>query len=208
MRIDEVYCDKCGKKLVIYTPEDKDIAKYSWKYGNNNSNELYADLCIKCKEKFDKHIREFFDEEEQMQIKFKKLSKDAKLPEYKTTGSAGMDVYSIENCFLHPLERRILKTGIAVEIPSGYEIQVRPRSGLACKEGISVINTPGTIDADYRGEIGICLVNLSNEMYPVKVGDRIAQLVVNKIEQPEIVEVDELDVTERGDGGFGSTGKN
>lgn len=142
-----------------------------------------------------------------MQLKFKKLSPEAKLPEFKTKGAAGMDITTIDTYILAPLERKIFQTGLAVAIPEGYEIQVRPRSGLACREGLSVINTPGTIDSDYRGEIGVCLVNLTKNHYPVKAGDRIAQLVVNKVEQPEIIEVEELDETDRGDGGFGSTGK-
>lgn len=141
-----------------------------------------------------------------MKLKFKKLVEDAIIPEFKTAGSAGMDICSIQNDTLAPGEFKIIKTGLACAIPEGYEIQVRPRSGLACKHGVTVINTPGTIDSDYRGEIGVGLVNLSKGQFDIKKGDRIAQLVVNKIERPEIEIVEELDSTERGEGGFGSTG--
>ena len=142
-----------------------------------------------------------------MKLKFKKLNEEAIIPEFKTVGSAGMDIASIEPVTLEPMQFKIVKTGLAVEIPDGYEIQVRPRSGMACKRGITVINTPGTIDADYRGEIGVGLINLSPIQVLIGHGERIAQLVVNKIEQPEIEIVSELDETERGAGGFGSTGK-
>ena len=118
-----------------------------------------------------------------------------------------MDVKCIESVMLAPGQFAIVKTGLACAIPEGYEIQVRPRSGLACKCGITVINTPGTIDSDYRGEIGVGLINLSGQTAFITKGERIAQLVVNKIEQPEIVVVDELSKTDRGSGGFGSTGK-
>ena len=129
------------------------------------------------------------------------------LPQFKTIGSAGMDICSIEDVILQPSEFRIIKTGLAMQIEQGYEIQVRPRSGLACKYGITVINTPGTIDSDYTGEVCVGLINLSKTEYHINVGDRIAQLVINKVEQPEIELVQELDQTERGSGGFGSTGK-
>jgi len=141
-----------------------------------------------------------------MKIKFKKLNGEAIIPEFKTSGAAGMDIASIEPVTLEPMQFKIVKTGLAVEIPDGYEIQVRPRSGMACKKGITVINTPGTIDADYRGEIGVGLINLSPVSVLIGHGERIAQLVVNKIEQPEIEVVTELSDTERGAGGFGHTG--
>lgn len=142
-----------------------------------------------------------------MKIKFKKLQEDAIIPEFKTYGSAGMDICSTEDVTIMPGHFKIVKTGLACQIDIGYEIQVRPRSGMACKHGITVINTPGTIDSDYRGEIGVGLINLSQGQYDIKKGDRIAQLVVNRIEQPIIEIVEELDETYRGSGGFGSTGK-
>ena len=133
-----------------------------------------------------------------------------KLPEYETELSAGMDVRAfIENPInLKPLERTLVKTGLYVELEKGFEIQVRPRSGLALKKGITVLNSPGTIDADYRGEIGIILINLSKEKFIINSGDRIAQLVVCKYEQPIIKLSDSLGETERGKKGFGSTGVN
>jgi len=142
-----------------------------------------------------------------MQIKFKKLCNDAIIPEYKTAGSAGMDICTIDEFILMPGERKIFQTGLAVAVEDGYEVQVRARSGLSAKEGVTVINGVGTIDSDYRGQIGVALVNLSDKVVHIHPGDRIAQLVVNKIEQPEIIVVDELGETIRGEGGFGSTGK-
>ena len=133
-----------------------------------------------------------------------------KLPLYETELSAGMDVRAfIENPInLKPLERTLVKTGLYVELEKGFEIQVRPRSGLALKKGITVLNSPGTIDADYRGEIGIILINLSKEKFIINSGDRIAQLVVCKYEQPLIKPSDSLGETKRGKKGFGSTGVN
>lgn len=130
------------------------------------------------------------------------------LPHYETTGSAGMDLRAnIEDAIiLKPLERAIIKTGLFIALPNGYEAQVRPRSGLAAKKGITVLNSPGTIDADYRGEIGVILVNLSNEEFTIEDGERIAQLVIAKHEQVSWDSVDVLDETKRGAGGFGSTG--
>ncbi len=131
------------------------------------------------------------------------------LPQYATKASAGLDLRAnlSEDIELKPLERVLIKTGLYIELPVGYEAQVRPRSGLAYKHGINVLNSPGTIDADYRGEIGVILVNLSNQSFTVTNGERIAQLVIAKHEQAEWVEVEELSDTERGAGGFGSTGK-
>lgn len=131
------------------------------------------------------------------------------LPKYQTTASAGMDVQAntTEDITLAPLGRAMIPTGLSVAIPEGYEIQVRPRSGLAAKHGITVLNSPGTIDADYRGEIKVILVNLSGSEFVIKPGERIAQLVVARHEQPKWQEVEILDATERGEGGFGSTGK-
>ena len=130
------------------------------------------------------------------------------LPAYETIASAGLDVRANleESIELKPLERVLVKTGLFLEIPVGYECQVRPRSGLALKKGISVLNSPGTIDADYRGEVGVILVNLSSETFVIEDGERIAQLVFAKVEQASWEEVEELTTTDRGAGGFGSTG--
>ena len=133
-----------------------------------------------------------------------------KLPKYETELSAGMDVRAFldSSITLEPLDRILVKTGLFVELEKGFEIQVRPRSGLALKKGITVLNSPGTIDADYRGEIGVILINLSKEKFVISSGDRIAQLVVCKHEQPKIVLSSSLSETQRGDKGFGSTGIN
>ena len=130
------------------------------------------------------------------------------LPNYETIASAGMDLRASlsEPRILKPLERSIVGTGLFIELPIGYEAQVRPRSGLAAKKGITVLNAPGTIDADYRGEIGVILVNLSNEDFIINNGERIAQIVIAKHERAEWINVDELSKTSRGEGGFGSTG--
>jgi dUTP pyrophosphatase len=130
------------------------------------------------------------------------------LPHYETPASAGMDLraHIKEPIILAPLERAIVKTGLFIELPIGYEAQVRPRSGLAAKKGITVLNAPGTVDADYRGEIGVILVNLSNESFTVENGERVAQLVIAKHERALWEEVETLSDTERGAGGFGSTG--
>lgn len=132
------------------------------------------------------------------------------LPQYETIASAGLDVRAnIDQAItLEPLGRSLVKTGLFVEIPVGYEIQVRPRSGLAFKKGITVLNSPGTIDADYRGEIGVLLVNLSSEPFVVEDGERIAQLVLASHEQASWQEVEILEDSDRGQGGFGSTGTN
>jgi dUTP pyrophosphatase len=133
---------------------------------------------------------------------------DHDLPHYETGASAGMDLRAniSEMVTLQPLERAIIKTGLFMELPVGVEAQVRPRSGLAAKKGITVLNAPGTIDADYRGEIGVILVNLSDEAFEINNGERIAQLVITKHERAEWMEVNELSETARGEGGFGSTG--
>lgn len=129
------------------------------------------------------------------------------LPEYKTEGSAGMDLCSAEEeITLGSLERALVSTGLFMEIPLGYEGQVRPRSGLSIKHGISLINCTGTIDSDYRGEIKIPIVNLSNDPYTIKRGDRIAQIIFAQVEQATLVEVESISETDRGHGGFGSTG--
>src|SRR5210317_1681318 len=131
-----------------------------------------------------------------------------KLPHYETSASAGMDLRAniSESRILKPLERSIVGTGLFIELPVGIEAQVRPRSGLAAKKGITVLNAPGTVDADYRGEVGVILVNLSNEDFIVNDGERIAQLVIAKHERADWVEVEVLSETDRGKGGFGSTG--
>jgi dUTP pyrophosphatase len=131
------------------------------------------------------------------------------LPEYATTGSSGMDIRAdLENeVILKPLERALVPTGLFLEIPQGYEAQIRPRSGLAIKQGITCLNTPGTIDADYRGEIKVILINLSNEQVTLSHGDRIAQMVFMKIEQVQLISVTTINETLRGEGGFGHTGK-
>ena len=130
------------------------------------------------------------------------------LPHYETIASAGMDLRAnlTESITLQPLERTIIKTGLFIELPLGYEAQVRPRSGLAFKNGITVLNSPGTVDADYRGEIGVILVNLSNQVFEIQNGERIAQLIIAKHDRAEWIEVQELSQTARGEGGFGSTG--
>jgi dUTP pyrophosphatase len=130
------------------------------------------------------------------------------LPEYKTRGSAGVDIsaHVSEPVVLKPLERGLIPTGLFIELPEGYEAQIRPRSGLAMKNGITCLNTPGTIDSDYRGEIKVILINLSSENFTINNGDRIAQMVIARHEQAAFVEVEVLEATTRGAGGFGHTG--
>jgi len=140
-----------------------------------------------------------------MELKIKKLTQDAVLPQYKTKQSAGMDLSSTEEAILKPMEIKLIPTGLSLEIENGFEAQVRPRSGLALK-GITVLNTPGTIDSDYRGEVKVILMNFSKEEFKINKGDRIAQLIIAKVEQAIIKESGELGSTERGSGGFGSTG--
>lgn len=142
-----------------------------------------------------------------MQIKIINKSSH-ELPNYETIASAGMDLRAnlSESITLKPLERIIVKTGLFIELPIGIEAQVRPRSGLAAKKGITVLNAPGTVDADYRGEIGVILINLSHENFTIENGERIAQLVIAKHERAEWVQVEALSETSRGEGGFGSTG--
>jgi dUTP pyrophosphatase len=142
-----------------------------------------------------------------MQIKIINKSQHS-LPNYETIASAGMDLRAniTEPVVLKTLERALIKTGLFIELPIGYEAQVRPRSGLAFKNGITVLNSPGTIDADYRGEIGVILVNLSQETFVIQNGERIAQMVFAQHERAEFVQVQELSETSRGEGGFGSTG--
>lgn len=141
-----------------------------------------------------------------MTVRFRLLDSSAKLPTYAHLGDAGMDVCSIEDVVIAPGARHLVKTGFAMELPDGFEAQVRPRSGLAIKSGITVLNTPGTIDSGYRGEVGVILINLSDVPFHVEKGMKIAQMVIAKFERAEIEEVSELSSSERGAGGFGSTG--
>ena len=144
-----------------------------------------------------------------VRILVKKFDKNIKLTAYKTSGSSGMDLaaYIKNKITIDPGKTVMIPTGIAVAIPKNYEIQIRPRSGLAAKKGISVLNTPGTVDADYRGEIKIILINLSKKLFVVKLGDRIAQMILCPVIRAKLKEVKELPKTIRGKGGFGSTGK-
>jgi dUTP pyrophosphatase len=144
-----------------------------------------------------------------MQIEIINRSKHP-LPKYETIFSAGMDLYADieESIVLKPMQRTLVKTGLFIALPDNYEAQIRPRSGLSYKKGITVLNSPGTIDADYRGEIGVILINLSEENFIVKDGERIAQMVIAPYVKAQWSEVEELAATDRGEGGFGSTGKN
>jgi dUTP pyrophosphatase len=141
-------------------------------------------------------------------IQIKKLSNSVSIPKYETSGSSGMDIAAhIENnIIINPGEKALVSTGFSVAVPKGYEIQIRPRSGLAAKKNITVLNTPGTIDADYRGEIKVILINLGKEKFVVENGERIAQMVVCPVVQANLEEVKELSETKRGSSGFGSTG--
>ena len=144
-----------------------------------------------------------------MKVEVKIINKSRHdLPAYETSGSAGMDLRANldEKIILKPFERFAIPTGLFIELPQGYEAQIRPRSGLSLKTGLSIPNSPGTIDSDYRGEIKVIVANLSNEVVEIKDGDRIAQMVIAKYERAEWIEVDNIDATERGAGGFGSTG--
>lgn len=142
-----------------------------------------------------------------IEIKIINRSKNL-LPQYQTEHAAGVDLSADidENIEIKPLERKLIGTGLYIEIPEGYEAQIRPRSGLAAKSGITVINTPGTIDSDYRGEIKVCLVNISNDIYIVKQGDRIAQMIFARFEKADFIVTEKLSETTRGEGGYGHTG--
>ncbi len=144
-----------------------------------------------------------------MKVKIVNKSKHG-LPKYETTYSAGLDLRANldKPVLLNPLERALIPTGLFIELPEGYEAQIRPRSGLALKHGISLLNTPGTIDSDYRGEIKIILVNVSNNPYHINDGDRIAQMIISQFVQVDLVQVENISITKRGAGGFGHTGKN
>jgi len=143
-----------------------------------------------------------------IKIQIKKLSNSVSTPKYKTLGSSGMDIaaHIVDNIIINPGEKALVATGISIAIPRGYEVQIRPRSGLAAKKNITVLNSPGTIDADYRGEIKVILINLGKEKFVVESGDRIAQMVVCPVVQASLDEVKELSDTARGSDGFGSTG--
>ena len=140
-------------------------------------------------------------------VKFKKLNPDAILPDYAHVGDAGMDLYSVEDLVIEPLTWKLVKTGLACELPQGTEGQVRSKSGIALKNGVFVLNTPGTVDENYRGEIGVILYNLNTkEPFVIKKGQKIAQYVIANVEYVDTIEVETLDETDRGEGGFGSTG--
>ena len=141
-----------------------------------------------------------------MTLKFKRIHPDAVLPSYAHPGDAGMDVRSVEDLTVPPGARALVHTGLVMILPPLFEAQVRPRSGLALKHGITVLNTPGTIDSGYRGEVGVILVNLGDAAFEVKKGDKVAQLVIAPVTQPEVVEATEVSETDRGVRGFGSTG--
>ena len=141
-----------------------------------------------------------------MTLSFRRIHPDAVMPAYAHASDAGMDVRSVRELVIPPGGRALVPTGLVVNLPAGYEAQVRPRSGLALKAGVTVLNSPGTIDAGYRGEIGVILANFGQDDFKVNVGDRIAQLVIARVLQPVVVEATEVDSTDRGAGGFGSTG--
>jgi len=142
-----------------------------------------------------------------MIVNILRVDKDLPLPNYAHEGDAGVDLCSAEDYILKPAETKLISSGIKIEIPKGYEAQIRPRSGIALKNSVTVLNTPGTIDHQYRGIVGIILINHGKNDFPIKKRDRIAQLIFNKIESVDFKEVEELSETKRGDGGFGSTGK-
>jgi len=141
-----------------------------------------------------------------LKIKIQKINEDAIIPEYAHDDDAGMDVYSTKNYLLLPNHRILVGTGLKVEIPKGYEMQIRPKSGLALREGITVLNTPGTVDSSYRGEVGVVLINHSSKPYKIEKNQKVAQIVFNKIERAKLLLKEALSETKRGEGGFGSTG--
>ncbi len=140
-------------------------------------------------------------------IRIKKIRDNAVTPHYEHDGDAGMDLYAVEDSSLHPGERKLIPTGLQVEVPKGYEMQIRPKSGLALKYGITVLNTPGTVDSCYRGEVEVIMLNASDRDYEIKAGEKVAQAVIAKVEKAVVEEVEELTETQRGSGGFGSTGR-
>lgn len=142
-----------------------------------------------------------------VKVKFNSLSIDTVPPEYKSAGASGFDLHTIDEFIIKPKERKLVSTGLSFEIPKGYEIQIRPRSGLASKFGVTVLNSPGTIDSDYRGEVKVLLYNTGNRAVKIGMFDRIAQAVVCPVSQAKLIWAEELEETERGSGGFGSTGR-
>jgi dUTP pyrophosphatase len=145
--------------------------------------------------------------EKKIELKVKRLDKSIPLPSYAHSGDAGLDLYAAEDVTLRPFERRLVSTGIKIEIPYGYAGFVQPKSGRAMREGLSIVNTPGLIDAGYRGEVKVILINLDpHKEIVIKKGEKIAQLVIQKVEEVRVIEVEELSETSRGEGGFGSTG--
>lgn len=141
-----------------------------------------------------------------IKVKIKKIKDNAILPKYAHKGDAGVDLYSTGDYTLKPGERVLVSTGIKIAVPKGYEAQIRPKSGLALNHGISIVNTPGTIDSSYRGEVRIIIINHGKENFKIEKGKKIAQMIFNKVEEAEFEEIEELDNTARGEGGFGSTG--
>ena len=141
-----------------------------------------------------------------MKIKIELTDENAKLPDYAHAGDAGMDLYSVESLTLEPGERKLVKTGLKLQLPPNTEAQIRPKSGLALKKGITLLNTPGTVDEGYRGEVGVILINHSKEVYPVEIGQKIAQMVIMPVTRVTVEKVDHLEDSDRGVGGFGSTG--
>ena len=139
-------------------------------------------------------------------LKFKKAHPEAIIPKFARGGDAGLDIHALEDNLLHPADHMLIKTGLKMQLPPGHEAQVRPRSGLALKNKITLLNSPGTIDSGYRGELGVIMINHGNETFKINKGDRIAQLVIAEHESPEIQEVNDLEDSERGEGGFGHTG--
>jgi len=141
-----------------------------------------------------------------MKLKIERVHEHAKLPNYAHATDSGLDLYSVENVILQPGERRLVGTGLRIQLPPNTEAQVRPKSGLALKKGITLLNTPGTVDEGYRGEVGVILINLSDEAYEVEMGKKIAQMVIMPVLKVEVEEVESLEDSDRGEGGFGSTG--
>ncbi|MDR2034224.1 MAG: dUTP diphosphatase [Helicobacteraceae bacterium] len=142
-----------------------------------------------------------------MKLQIKKLDPSARIPKYQSANAAGFDLHALEDGEIAAGKSALIKTGLAISLPIGYELQVRPRSSLALKHSVTVLNSPGTVDSDYRGELMIILINLGNETFKISAGDRIAQAILSAVSQADLIEVEELDKTERGAGGFGSTGR-
>lgn len=173
---------------------------------NRNSSSFKEGIQKYQKGFYDSNKKGFANHEDTLSINVKRLSPEAITPRKFTKGASGVDLFSVDTETIHPKERKLIHTGIAIELPIGYEAQIRPRSGLALKYGVTVLNTPGTIDADYRGEICAILYNAGEEPFYVLPGNRIAQMVIREVQEFCFNEVDELSETSRGDGGFGHTG--